>query len=157
MNATVPVVGELMPDFELPDHTGKPVRLSALRGSAVVVYFYPKSDTPGCTVEACGFRDSFAEITAAGAVVLGISPDPIKKQAKFAQKFQLPFQILADEGHALAERFGLWKEKTFMGRKYMGVDRVTFVVDSQGVLRTQFSKVTPATHAAEVMTALKNL
>jgi peroxiredoxin Q/BCP len=153
-----PEVGAVAPDFTLMDQSGNPVTLSSFRGkSTVVLYFYPKADTPGCTVEACGFRDASTAYTEAGAVVLGVSPDTVKKQAKFAEKHQLGFQLLADEGHAVAEAYGVWKEKTFMGKKYMGVERVTFLIDKQGVIRRVFPKVTPAGHAEEVLTAVKSL
>lgn len=153
-----PEVGAAAPDFTLMDQSGNPVTLSSFRGkSTVVLYFYPKADTPGCTVEACGFRDASAAYAEAGAVVLGVSPDTVKKQAKFAEKHQLGFQLLADENHAVAEAYGVWKEKTFMGKKYMGVERVTFLIDKQGVIRHVFPKVTPAGHAEEVLTAVKSL
>jgi peroxiredoxin Q/BCP len=153
-----PVEGELMPDFSLSNQADEAIKLSDYRGkNAVVVYFYPKSNTPGCTVEACEFRDWYTKFTEAGAVVLGISPDSVKKQSNFVNKHQLPFHILADIDHKLTEQFGLWKEKTLWGRKYMGVDRVTFLIDKKGVLRKVFPKVTPEGHAEEVLAAIKEL
>ena len=154
----VPAESKPMPDFSLQNQNGETITLSDFKGkNAVVVYFYPKSNTPGCTVEACEFRDWYTKFTQSGAVVLGISPDSVKKQMNFVKKHDLPFHILADIDHKLTEQFGLWKEKTLWGRKYMGVDRVTYLVDKEGVLRKFFPKVTPEGHAEEVLAALKEL
>ena len=128
----MPGTGDTAPDFTLPDQTGTDVKLSALRGQPVVVYFYPKADTPGCTTQACGVRDHAADYERAGAVVLGISPDPVAKIAKFAAKHSLGFPLLADEDHAVAERYGVWVEKSMYGRTYMGNERTTFVIDAEG-------------------------
>ena len=127
--------GEQAPDFELPDQDGNPVRLSDLRGGKVVLYFYPKADTPGCTVQACGVRDRRADYERAGAVVLGISPDPVKRVKKFDEKYGLDFPLLADEDHAVAEQYGAWVEKSMYGNTYMGNQRATFVIDEDGVAR----------------------
>jgi thioredoxin-dependent peroxiredoxin len=147
-------VGDEAPDFELPDQNDEPVRLSSLRGQKVVVYFYPKADTPGCTTQACGIRDHTEEYDAAGAVVLGISPDPVKKVKKFADKFDLNFHLLADEGHKVAEQYGVWVEKSMYGRTYMGNERTTFVVDPEGRVAEVLRKVKPAQHDDLVLAAL---
>ncbi len=127
-------VGDPAPDFELPSDTGARVKLSSLRGRRVVVYFYPKDDTPGCTTQACGFRDNYVTIQEKNAVVLGISPDGEKSHMKFKTKFNLPFTLLSDEDHAVAELYGVWGEKSMLGKKYMGVKRSHFVVDENGTL-----------------------
>ena len=127
-------VGEPAPDFELTSDSGAKVKLSALRGQRVVVYFYPKDDTPGCTTQACGFRDNYVNIQEKNAVVLGISPDGEKSHVRFKTKFNLPFTLLSDEDHAVAETYGVWGEKSMMGKKYMGIIRSHFVVDEQGKL-----------------------
>lgn len=127
-------VGDPAPDFELPSDTGARVKLSSLRGRRVVVYFYPKDDTPGCTTQACGFRDNYVTIQEKNAVVLGISPDGEKSHVKFKTKFNLPFTLLSDEDHAVAELYGVWGEKSMLGKKYMGVKRSHFVVDENGTL-----------------------
>jgi len=144
-------IGEAAPDFTLQDQSGQPVSLAGLRGKTVVLFFYPTADTSGCTVEACGFRDSKALFDAKGVVLLGMSPDPVKAQSKFAVKYDLPMQLLADEGHEVAEKYGGWIEKSMYGRKYMGIDRTTFVIGPDGVLKDIFSKVKPAGHAEEVL------
>ena len=123
-----PTEGEPAPDFELQTDSGGRLRLSDLRGKQVVLYFYPKDDTPGCTTQACGIRDAYAQFEQTGAVVLGISPDDAASHAKFKEKFGLPFTLLADEGHHVADEYGVWAEKNYRGRKYMGVDRSTFVI-----------------------------
>ncbi len=146
--------GELAPDFTLNDDAGESVSLSALRGKPVVLYFYPKDDTPGCTTQACGIRDAWGEFERAGAVVLGISPDNEKSHVKFKEKFDLPFTLLADTEHAVAEEYGVWGLKKYMGREYMGVDRTTFVIGADGVVAKVFEKVKPATHADDVLAAL---
>ena len=142
------------PDFTLPTDTGEPLRLSALRGRPVVLYFYPKDDTPGCTTQACGIRDSFPRFESAGAVVLGVSPDDVKSHQKFRAKYDLPFALLADTEHAVAEQYGVWKEKSMYGRTYWGVERTTFVIDAEGKVAFVFERVKPATHAADVESAL---
>ena len=147
--------GDPAPEIALLDQNGSPFRLSDLRGKTVVLFFYPKADTSGCTTEACGFRDAEPEYKNAGIVLVGISPDTSKKQWKFAEKFGLPYTLLADVEHAAAETYGLWIEKTLYGRKYMGVDRTTFVIGPDGNLSHIFRKVKVEGHAAAVLTALQ--
>jgi thioredoxin-dependent peroxiredoxin len=146
--------GDIAPDFTLSDQDGESVTLSSLRGQKVVVYFYPKADTPGCTTQACGIRDHAADYDAAGAVVLGISPDPLKAVKKFADKFDLRFHLLADENHAVAEAYGVWVEKSRYGRTYWGNDRTTFVIDPDGRVAEVLRKVKPAQHDELVLAAL---
>jgi peroxiredoxin Q/BCP len=146
--------GIIAPDFELPDQTGRPVRLSDLRGSPVVLYFYPKDDTPGCTVEACEFRDAFAEYRQAGITVLGISPDDSKMHTKFIAKFSLPFSLLADTDKVVVNLYGVWGPKKYMGKSYEGVHRTTFLIDSDGKIARVFENVKPEGHSAEVLQAL---
>ncbi len=146
---------DMAPDFELPDQDGNPVRLSDLRGQPVVVYFYPKADTPGCTTQACGVRDHRADYTQAGARVLGISPDPVAKVKKFHDKQSLDFTLLADVDHAVAEVYGVWVEKSMYGRTYMGNERTTFVIDPAGKVTTVLRKVKPAEHDEHVLAALR--
>ncbi len=146
--------GTQAPDFTLPDQHGEPVSLSALRGKPVVLYFYPKADTPGCTTQACGVRDHGADYARLGAVVLGVSPDPVSKIAKFAGKYDLGFTLLADEDHAVAEAYGVWVEKSMYGRTYHGNERTTFVIDAAGKISHSFRKVKPAAHDATVLEAL---
>ena len=147
-------VGQTALDFELPDQNGEPVRLSELRGQTVVVYFYPKADTPGCTTQACGIRDHAADYDAADAVVLGISPDPVNHVKKFADKYDLGFTLLADEDHAVAEAYGVWVEKSRYGRTYWGNERTTFVIDPEGRVAEVLRKVKPAQHDDLVLAAL---
>ena len=149
--------GEQAPDFELPDQDGTRVRLSDLRGKRVVVYFYPKADTPGCTTQACGARDRATEYEMANAVVLGVSPDAPAALRKFADKHGLAFTLLGDEDHLVAEAYGVWVEKTNYGQTYFGNQRSTFVVDERGVVRHVIPKVTPKTHDDEVLTVLEQL
>ncbi len=149
--------GDAAPDFELPDQDGAPVRLSALRGRRVVVYFYPKADTPGCTTQACGVRDHLPDYEQAGATVLGISPDPVKRVKRFHDKQGLGFTLLADEDHAVCEAYGVWVEKSMYGRKYWGAQRATFVLDEQGTIVKAFPKVSPKTHDELVLAALGEL
>jgi len=151
----MPNVGEPAPDFELPDATGALVRLSGLRGKKVVLYFYPKDMTPGCTQQACDFRDLNAEIAAAGAVVLGVSPDNSKSHVKFAGKYALPFTLLADEGSGVATTYGVWKEKSMYGRTFMGVVRTTFLIDEAGRIARVWPKVNVAGHGDEVLAAIR--
>jgi peroxiredoxin Q/BCP len=146
--------GDPAPDFTLPDQAGEPISLSGLRGQKVVVYFYPKADTPGCTTQACGIRDHAADYDAAGAVVLGISPDPVKAVRKFADKHDLRFHLLADEDHAVADAYGVWAEKSMYGRTYWGNERTTFVIDPDGNVAEVLRKVKPAQHDDLVLAAL---
>jgi thioredoxin-dependent peroxiredoxin len=146
--------GDRAPDFELPDQDGQAVKLSDLCGQPVVVYFYPKADTPGCTTQACGVRDHHDAYTDAGAVVLGISPDAVAKVKKFHDKQALNFALLADEGHRVADSYGVWVEKSMYGRTYWGVQRTTFVIDSEGMVSRVLHKVKPAEHDALVLAAL---
>jgi peroxiredoxin Q/BCP len=147
-------VGDLAPDFNLPDDRGRNVRLSELRGRPVVLYFYPKDDTPGCTTEACGFRDQFAEYVDNAIVVLGISPDAVASHAGFRDKFSLPFPLLADEGHAVASAYGVWGPKTMMGREYEGVLRTTFLIGPDGRLMRIYENVKPQGHSGQVLADL---
>ena len=146
--------GHPAPDFKLPSDSGETVRLSSLRGKPVVLYFYPKDDTPGCTTQACGIRDAYGEFERAGAVVLGVSPDDERSHGAFRDKYGLPFTLLADTEHEVAERYGVWGEKKYMGRSYMGVNRSTFVIDPDGTVAKVLPQVKPATHADEVLAAL---
>src|SRR5690242_11246300 len=131
-------VGDAAPDFTLSDQNGKTVELSGLRGKTVILFFYPKADTPGCTTEACSFRDAHAEFDAAEVVLLGISPDSVNAQQKFATKYDLPMRLLADAEHAVAEKYGVWAEKSMYGRRYMGIARTTFVIGPDGRIRRIF-------------------
>jgi peroxiredoxin Q/BCP len=146
--------GRPAPDFTLASDTGDPVTLSSLRGSPVVLYFYPKDDTPGCTTQACGIRDAWDDFERAGAVVLGVSPDDEASHKKFKAKYELPFALLADTDHAVAEEYGVWGEKTFAGKTYMGVHRSTFVIDADGNVAKAFHDVKPAEHADQILQAL---
>jgi peroxiredoxin Q/BCP len=147
--------GEPAPDFTLPNQDGDPTTLSDLRGKRVVLYFYPKADTPGCTTQAYGVRDHVEEYDAAGAVVLGVSPDPVKAVKGFHDKQGLNFPLLADEDHAVAERYGVWVEKSMYGKTYMGNERTTFVIDADGVVTDVLRKVKPKEHDALVLGALE--
>jgi peroxiredoxin Q/BCP len=149
--------GAPAPGFELPDQDGQPVKLADLRGGPVVLYFYPKADTPGCTTQACSVRDHSADYAALGATVLGVSPDPVAKVAKFHAKYDLDFKLLADADHAVAEEYGVWVEKSMYGRTYWGNSRTTFVIDRDGVLATVLPKVSPKTHDDVVLAALGKL
>ncbi|MDQ6775481.1 MAG: thioredoxin-dependent thiol peroxidase [Actinomycetota bacterium] len=146
--------GDQAPDFALPDQNGEPVTLSSFRGKPVVLYFYPKADTPGCTTQACGVRDHAPEYEFAGATVLGVSPDPVKPIAKFAEKFDLAFPLLSDEDHSVAEAYDVWVQKSMYGRTYMGMERTTFVVGPDGVVTHVFRRVKPAEHDGLVLGAL---
>jgi peroxiredoxin Q/BCP len=146
--------GAPAPDFTLASDSGERVKLSQFRGSPVVLYFYPKDDTPGCTAQACGIRDAWGEFQRSGAVVLGVSPDSPKRHAKFREKYGLPFTLLADEDHAVSEAYGTWVEKSFAGKKYMGVERSTFVIDPGGNVAKVMRRVKPDTHADQVLDAL---
>jgi len=149
--------GGRAPDFELPDQDGEPVRLSDLRGQPVVLYFYPKADTPGCTTQACGVRDHLPDYDRAGAVVLGASPDPVKAVKRFHDKQRLNFTLLADEDHAVADTYGVWVEKSMYGRTFWGVQRATFVIDPDGQVADVIPKVAPKTHDEHVLKILGDL
>jgi peroxiredoxin Q/BCP len=146
--------GDPAPDFTLSDQEDNPVTLSDLRGKTVVLYFYPRADTPGCTTQACGVRDHRSEYETADAVVLGVSPDAVKAVAKFDQKYSLGFPLLADEDHKVAEQYGVWVEKSMYGRTYMGNERTTFVIDPDGNIKEILRKVKPAEHDDLVLGAL---
>ena len=150
----MPAEGDPAPDFTLNSDSGEQVRLSDLRGKPVVLYFYPKDDTPGCTKQACGIRDAWGEFERAGAIVLGVSPDNERSHVKFKEKYELPFALLADTEHATAEDYGVWVEKSYAGKKYMGVERSTFVIDADGKIAKELRKVKPDTHADDVLAAL---
>ncbi len=148
--------GDQAPDFTLQSDAGTDVTLSSLRGRPVVLYFYPRDDTPGCTAQACGIRDAYGEFQRAGAVVLGVSPDDESSHVKFREKYELPFTLLADTDHSVSEQYGVWGEKKFAGKRYMGVKRSTFVIDADGTVKTVMHDVKPATHADDVLAALAN-
>jgi peroxiredoxin Q/BCP len=144
-------IGSAAPDFSAPADGGGTVRLKDLRGKKVVLYFYPKDNTPGCTTESCEFRDAQAKFEAKDAVILGVSPDSVKSHDKFKQKFELPFTLISDEDHKIAEAYGVWQEKSMYGRKYMGIQRSTFVIDEKGKIAAIYDKVKVNGHAAEVL------
>ena len=146
--------GDAAPPIALPTDSGEPFELSSLTGKNVVLYFYPKADTPGCTQESCEFRDTTEKFTAVNTVIVGVSPDASKAQAKFKSKFDLPFTLLADSDHKAAEDYGVWKEKSMYGKKYMGIDRTTFVIGANGTIKKVFPKVKVEGHAEEVLAAL---
>jgi peroxiredoxin Q/BCP len=146
--------GQLAPDFELQSDAGETVRLADLKGKPVVLYFYPKDDTPGCTKQACGIRDAWDAFRERGAVVLGVSPDDEGSHAKFKRKYGLPFTLLADPDHRLADEYGFWVQKSMAGKKYMGIERSTVVIDSDGNVARVFRKVKPDEHAEHVLGAL---
>ena len=145
------------PDFELLDDSGASRRLSDFRGQPVILYFYPADDTPGCTKEACNFRDDYSEYQKAGVTILGVSPDSVKSHIKFKTKYQLPFPLLADAEHKVCNAYGVWGPKKLMGREYEGVLRTTFLIDSNGKIARVFENVRPAEHSGEVLAALKAL
>jgi peroxiredoxin Q/BCP len=147
-------VGKPAPTFTLPNENGEQVSLETYRGQSVVVYFYPRDDTPGCTKQACGIRDHWGEFERRGAVVLGVSRDSATRHVKFKDKHGLPFTLLADEDHAVSEAYGVWVEKSMAGRKYMGIERSTFVIDADGNVTNVMRRVKPDTHAADVLAAL---
>jgi len=146
--------GKPAPDFSLTSDTGETISLASLRGKPVVLYFYPKDDTPGCTVQACGIRDSWGEFERRGAVVLGVSPDGVASHVKFRRKYGLPFPLLADTGHEVAEAYGVWVEKSMLGKKYMGIERSTFVIAPDGTVAKVMRKVKPDEHTNGVLAAL---
>jgi peroxiredoxin Q/BCP len=147
-------VGQEAPDFELESDAGERVRLSSLRGQPVVLYFYPKDDTPGCTLQACEIRDSWSDFEARGAVVLGVSPDSVASHEKFRAKYDLPFTLLADPDHEVAEAYGVWGERSYAGKTYMGIERSTFVIDADGSVASVMREVKPGEHAGDVLNAL---
>lgn len=153
----MPEVGDRAPAFTLPDQSGESVKLSDFKGKAVVLYFYPKDDTPGCTREACSFRDEHSALVKAGAVVLGVSPDSTVSHQKFAGKFKLPFPLLADTDHAVSEKYGSWGEKSLYGRKFMGITRSTFLIGKDGKVARVWPKVKVDGHVDEVRRALAEL
>jgi thioredoxin-dependent peroxiredoxin len=146
--------GKPAPDFTLTSDSGETVKLSDLRGKPVVLYFYPKDDTPGCTAQACGIRDDYGQFEKRGAVVLGVSPDDESSHVKFKEKYGLPFTLLADPTHEVSEEYGVWKEKNYAGKTYMGVERSTFLIDSKGTVTKVMRRVKPDTHADDVLAAL---
>jgi peroxiredoxin Q/BCP len=153
----MPEVGDRAPAFTLPDQSGEPVKLSDFKGKAVVLYFYPKDDTPGCTREACSFRDEHSALVKAGAVVLGVSPDSTASHQKFAGKFKLPFPLLADTDHTVSEKYGAWGAKSLYGRKFMGITRSTFLIGKDGNVARVWPKVKVDGHVDEVQKALAEL
>jgi peroxiredoxin Q/BCP len=146
--------GDIAPEFSVNTNGGGKISLTDFKGKNVILYFYPRDDTPGCTKEACAFRDNFSEFKKRGAIVLGVSPDSVKSHDKFVEKFKLPFTLLADEDKKIVEAYGVWGEKSFMGRKYMGTNRVTFLIGPDGRIKKIWSEVRPDEHAQEVLAAL---
>lgn len=154
---SLPEAGKSAPLFTLPDQNGDKIALKSLRGKPVVLYFYPRADTPGCTVQACGIRDHRADLKKAGATVLGVSPDPVEAIAKFDRKHSLDFTLLADEDHKVAEKYGTWVEKSMYGKKYWGVQRATFVIDAKGKIAQVIEKASPKTHADDILAIVAGL
>jgi peroxiredoxin Q/BCP len=148
---SIPKVGSSAPTFALPNEDGSTVDLAKLKGKTVVLYFYPKADTPGCTKQACGFRDTIGQYTKANAAVYGVSPDPVGDVKKFSDKFHLNFPLLADADHSVCEKYGVWQEKSMYGKKYMGVARTTFIISPKGQIEHVFEKVKPEGHEQEVL------
>jgi len=151
----MPKEGSVAPDFSTTDAEGRNVSLKDFRGEKVVLYFYPKDDTPGCTKEACSFRDSFSDFKKRGIKILGVSPDKEASHKKFVDKYKLPFTLLVDTDHSIADAYGTYGQKKFMGRTYMGIKRTTFLIDEQGKIKKVFEKVKPDEHAREVLDAFK--
>ena len=149
--------GKQAPDFTLPDENGTIRRLSDFRGRAVVLYFYPKDDTPGCTTEACNFRDNYSAYINADVVILGVSPDTTQSHEKFKEKYMLPFPLLADHDHKICQKYGVWGPKKFMGRDFEGVQRTTFLIDPNGKIIKVYEKVKPSDHSLEVLAEIKTL
>lgn len=150
-------VGDKAPDFKLKDETEREISLSDFRGRKVVLYFYPKDDTPGCTKEACSFRDVYDEILEAGAVVIGVSKDDTSSHEKFKKKYNLPFYLLSDPENKVIEKYGAWQEKKMYGKTYLGIARITYIVDEEGVIQKAYPKVKPENHGVEILEALKNI
>jgi len=150
----MPKPGQIAPDFELPSDRGEKIRLSDFRGKKVVLYFYPKDMTSGCTKEACSFRDNYPQYEEQGAVILGVSPDSPQSHVRFKSKYNLPFLLLSDEEHKVAEQYGVWGEKQMYGRAYQGILRTTFVIDEDGKIAKVFTKVKPEGHGEEVLGVL---
>jgi peroxiredoxin Q/BCP len=148
--------GTVAPDFELLDDNGTKRRLSEYQGKPLLLYFYPKDDTPGCTTEACNFRDDYSAYEKAGVTILGVSPDSVKSHAKFKQKFNLPFLLLADEGHKVCEMYDVWALKKYMGREYMGVIRTTFLINAEGQIVKVYENVKPGDHSTELLADLRS-
>jgi peroxiredoxin Q/BCP len=146
--------GDVAPDFELPDQDGRAVKLSDFRGTPVVLYFYPKADTPGCTTQACGVRDHHDDYDKFGATVIGVSPDPVKRVKKFEEKYELGFPLLADEDHAVAEAYGVWVQKSMYGKTYFGNERTTFIIGTDGRVKDVLRKVKPGEHDDRVLSVL---
>jgi thioredoxin-dependent peroxiredoxin len=154
----MPIVANIpAPDFVMQDDTGTTRRLADYRGKPVILYFYPADDTPGCTREACNFRDDYSQYEKAAVTILGVSPDTVKSHAKFKSKYHLPFPLLADEGHKVCDAYGVWGPKKMMGREYDGVLRTTFLIDANGKVARVFENVRPSEHSAEVLEALGSL
>jgi peroxiredoxin Q/BCP len=149
--------GQQAPDFTLPDQDGKPVSLSDYKGQTLVLYFYPKADTPGCTTQACGLRDSITDFNDVGAAVLGVSPDPVKRVKKFHDGQGLNFTLLADEDHAVCDLYGIWAEKSMYGKTYWGAQRATFIIDPEGTVAHVIPRVSPKTHDEQVLKILSDL
>ncbi len=147
--------GDLAPDFQLLDDSNRPRKLSDFRGQSVILYFYPKDDTPGCTKEACRFRDDYSAYEEAGVTILGVSPDSVASHVKFKQKYQIPFLLLADTDHKVCDLYGVWGPKKMMGREYQGVLRTTFLIEPNGRILRVFENVRPSEHSAEVLDELK--
>lgn len=143
--------GDPAPDFSAPNEKGQVLSLADYKGKKLVLYFYPKDDTPGCTAEACSLRDGYGQFQSKGYEILGVSPDSVKKHGKFQDKFSLPFSLLADEDHAISEAYGVWGEKKFMGRAYMGIHRTTFVIDAEGKIERIVGKVDTLNHTAQLL------
>jgi peroxiredoxin Q/BCP len=149
--------GQKAPEFNLPDQNGEIHSLKEQKGKWVLLYFYPKDDTPGCTTEACTIRDNYSAFKKAGIVVFGVSADPVKKHAKFAEKYELPFTLLSDEEKGMLKKYGVWAKKKFMGREYMGILRNSFLIDPQGKIAKMYEGVKPAEHAEEVLADVKGM